>query len=100
MDGVLTTSARAEMTFPRVDRDLLILAPSLRRVPFAPVESARSDPARSTNEILLTWYTNVKGQRLSFNELDLLSVVKLTFSLVRFVAASWQRWVKKIVNTA
>ena len=47
-------SARAEITLPRVVRDLLMLAPSLSRVPLAPVDSARSDPARSTSEILLT----------------------------------------------
>ena len=39
------------MTLPRVVRLLLMLAPSLRRVPLAPVASARSEPARSTNEI-------------------------------------------------
>ena len=42
------------MTLPRVVRDLLMLAPSLRRVPLAPVASARSLPARSTKLILLT----------------------------------------------
>ena len=42
------------LTLPRVVRDLLMLAPSLRRVPFAPVDSALSDPARSTRETLLT----------------------------------------------
>ena len=36
------------MTFPRVVKDLLMFAPSLRRWPVAPVELARSDPARST----------------------------------------------------
>ena len=51
----LTDSARAEMTFPKVVKLLLILAPSLSRVPLAPVDSALSDPAKSTNEILLTW---------------------------------------------
>ena len=48
-------SARAEMTLPSVVRLLLMLAPSFSRVPFAPVDSARSDPARSTSEILLTF---------------------------------------------
>ena len=33
-----------EMTFPRADKDLLILAPSFSRSPVAPVLSARSDP--------------------------------------------------------
>lgn len=43
------------MTLPRVVRDLLIFAPSLSRVPLAPVESARSLPAKSTKLTLLTW---------------------------------------------
>lgn len=51
----LTTSASADMTLPRVVRDLLIFAPSLSRVPLAPVESARSLPAKSTKLTLLTW---------------------------------------------
>lgn len=81
----LTTSAKAEITFPNVVRDLLMFAPSCKyrclllkshqcnagqrfahavsdngrltfsRVPVAPVESARSLPAKSTRLILLTW---------------------------------------------
>jgi hypothetical protein len=51
---LITTSASAEITFPRVVNDLLMLAPSLSRVPLAPVESALSLPARSTKLILLT----------------------------------------------
>lgn len=74
--SVLTISASAEMTFPSVVRLLLILAPSLRRVPLAPVESARSEPAKSTREILLT------------------------FSVVREVRVSCRCCVKKIVKTA
>lgn len=52
---ILTISARALITFPRVVRLLLMLAPSFNRVPFAPVESALSDPAKSTSDILLTF---------------------------------------------
>ena len=33
-----------EITFPRADRDLLILAPSFKRSPVAPVLPARSEP--------------------------------------------------------
>lgn len=80
----LTASARAEMTLPRVVRDLLMLAPSwggrggggrlgralgespplsvgcralltLSRTPLAPEASARSLPARSTRLMRLTW---------------------------------------------
>lgn len=39
--------ASAEMTFPSVVSDLLMFAPSFRRCPVAPVEFARSDPAKS-----------------------------------------------------
>ena len=52
--SILTDSAKAEITFPKVVKLLLILAPSLSRVPLAPVDSARSEPARSTKDILLT----------------------------------------------
>lgn len=40
--------ASAAMTFPSVVSDLLMFAPSLSRAPVAPVELARSEPARST----------------------------------------------------
>lgn len=41
-------AAKAAMTFPRVLKDLLMLAPSFKRWPVAPVELALSEPARST----------------------------------------------------
>jgi hypothetical protein len=41
-------SARAEMTLPSDESDLLMAAPSLSRSPVAPVDSARSDPCAST----------------------------------------------------
>ena len=44
---LLFTSAKAEMTLPRVVSDLLMLAPSFRRVPCAPVDMARSLPVGS-----------------------------------------------------
>jgi len=40
-----TVSPHTDMTFPRADRDLLMLAPSFSRSPVAPVLSALSDPA-------------------------------------------------------
>ena len=43
------------MTLPKVVKLLLMLAPSLSLVPLAPVDSARSEPAKSTREILLTY---------------------------------------------
>ena len=43
------------MTLPSVVKLLLMFAPSFSLVPLAPVDSALSDPAKSTNEILLTW---------------------------------------------
>ena len=42
-----TDSARAEMTFPRVVKLLLMLAPSFNLVPLAPVDSALSDPEKA-----------------------------------------------------
>lgn len=54
LDPLADAFAKAAITFPSVVSDLLIFAPSLSRVPVAPVESARSEPARSTNEIFET----------------------------------------------
>jgi len=42
-------SAKAEITLPRADRDLLILAPSLSLSPVAPVLSALSLPCGYKN---------------------------------------------------
>ena len=50
-----TISAKEEMTRPRVVSDLLMLLPSLRRSPRAPVFPALSLPARSTRLILATF---------------------------------------------
>lgn len=43
-----------EMTFPRADRDLLILAPSFNLSPVAPVLSARSDPGNGFFYLFIT----------------------------------------------
>ena len=45
--GLFACSASAVITLPKADSDWLIAAPSLRRSPVAPVDSARSEPARS-----------------------------------------------------
>jgi len=37
-------SANAEMTFPSEESERLMLAPSFKRSPVAPVEPARSEP--------------------------------------------------------
>ena len=50
-DDPLEAAARAEITLPSVESDLLMSAPSLSRVPVAPVELARSEPAKSTKLI-------------------------------------------------
>lgn len=49
-------SASEEMTKPSVVKDLLMLEPSFKWAPLAPVLPARSLPARSTREILLTFW--------------------------------------------
>jgi hypothetical protein len=43
------------MTFPSANNDLLILAPSLNRVPLFLVTVALSDPAKSTKHSLATF---------------------------------------------
>ena len=50
--GLLLFSASAVMTLPSIVSDRLMAAPSLSLSPVAPVDSARSDPARSTRFIL------------------------------------------------
>ena len=45
--SLLTDSAKAEITFPRVVKLLLMLAPSFNLVPLAPVDSALSDPEKA-----------------------------------------------------
>jgi hypothetical protein len=43
------------MTRPKVVKDLLMLEPSFSLSPTAPVLTARSEPAKSTKEIRLTF---------------------------------------------
>eukprot|EP00965_Chrysotila_dentata_P056476 1873881-Pleurochrysis_carterae.AAC.1 len=45
-------SARAIITLPSAERDWLMLIPSFKRAPSAPVLEARSEPAKSTRLIL------------------------------------------------
>lgn len=54
--------ARDEMTLPNVVRDLLMFAPSFSLWPVAPVEFARSDPAKSTRLRAITC-THERSQR-------------------------------------
>ena len=51
--GLLAFSASAEMTLPSAESETLISMPSFSRAPVAPVDSARSDPARSTSTMSL-----------------------------------------------
>ena len=56
------------MTFPNVVKLLFIFAPSFNLVPLAPVDSALSEPARSTSETLLTFnVSKLLGSRNSRN---------------------------------
>ena len=48
-------SASFDMTRPKVVKDLLMLEPSFSLSPTAPVLTARSEPAKSTKEIRLTF---------------------------------------------
>ena len=49
----LDMSDRIFMQLPKARRDLLMFAPSTRRIPLFSVTAARSDPARSTKQSLL-----------------------------------------------
>jgi len=46
--------AKTEITLPKVDRDLLMFAPSASLAPSAPVEPALSEPAKSIKFMLET----------------------------------------------
>jgi hypothetical protein len=46
--------AKTEITLPRVESDLLMLAPSASLAPSAPVEPALSEPAKSIKFMLET----------------------------------------------
>ena len=82
------------MTFPRVVKLLLIFAPSFSLVPLAPVDSALSDPARSTRDTLLTFVTKI------FKSKQKIFAGQLTFSAVRPLSWSCLCWVKMMVKTA
>ena len=62
---------KAEMTFPSVTRDLLMLPPSFSRTPVAPVASARSLPARSTKWILLTVSEGISESNFAYGEIKM-----------------------------
>ena len=80
------------MTFPSVVSDLFMFAPSLSRVPFAPVESARSEPAKSTKLIFDTYKMSVGHHETVFQWWDIFGVfvedMSPTFSPERLVCLS------------
>ena len=53
------------MTFPRLDNDWLMAAPSLSLSPVAPVESARS-LFKTKTKLLLFYYTNIWYSNLHY----------------------------------
>ena len=59
---------RTEITFPKADKDLLMLAPSFNLSPVAPVESALSEPAKSTK--LITDLVSINLKLLKFEILS------------------------------
>jgi hypothetical protein len=90
-------TASVEMTLPSVVRDLLILAPSLRRWPVAPVELARSDPAKSTR---LPRKVRACHKKIRSNTTRKAHLIRETFSVSRFVSTSCRLIVRRSVNTA
>lgn len=86
------------MTLPRVVRDLLMLAPSLRRWPVAPVELARSEPAKSTRlrleDVKIRFDGRVEEGGVKTD------LIRETFSVSRFVSLSCRFIVRRRVKTA
>jgi len=56
-------AASAEMTLPSEESDRLMALPSFKRAPVAPVESARSEPARSMRLMILVTSTALPAER-------------------------------------
>ena len=93
-----TDSARADITFPKVVKLLLMFAPSFSRVPLAPVDSALSEPARSTRDILLTcdlksnkfvtWVKHVTHSEVHSMDLTLLLYYNTSTEAPLFAATS------------
>lgn len=81
------------MTFPRVVNDLLMFAPSLSRCPVAPVEFARSEPARST-KLYIRLESDAPMREGSAH------LIRDTFSVSKFVARSRFFIVRRSVKTA
>ena len=86
--------ARDDITFPRVVRDLLMFAPSFKRCPVAPVELARSDPAKSTR----LQQRKTLNSRLSDQETT--NLILDTFSVSMFVPTSCLFMLRRRVKTA
>ena len=80
------------MTLPSVVSDLLILAPSLSRCPVAPVELARSEPARSTKLH--------RSKARTYYIVYIAHLIRDTFSVSRFVSVSCRFMVSRRVKTA
>ena len=92
------------MTLPSVVNDLLMLAPSFSLCPVAPVELARSDPAKSTKlDRNKRTYAFSEKCGLSYRLTENCSATHLirdTFSVSRLVLSSRLFIVKRRVNTA
>ena len=69
-------SAKQFITFPKINKDLLILHPSFNRSPVAPVIPVLSEPAKSTKFI-----------RLNFSLLFFAKIVICLNSIVTIVCA-------------
>jgi hypothetical protein len=93
--GADEAMASAEMTLPSVVSDLLMFAPSFRRWPVAPVELARSEPAKSIKlsfRLAFSFpHSSARGRT---------HLIRDTFSVSRFVSLSCLFIVSSSVNTA
>lgn len=88
-------AARAAITFPNVVSDLLMFAPSLSLCPVAPVEFARSEPARSTRLYILQLCSRIVRMTGCLQTYLILE----TFSPAIWVSGSILFWVSSTVKT-
>ncbi len=94
-------STNADITLPRHERERLILAPSLRRIPSAPVLLCRSDPAKSTRLSLPTLTCCSPVASVSHCSIVIVNIyiisVKMPWFVLRICRTTWRTLVYNII---
>lgn len=89
----LDSSVKALITFPRQRSPLLMLMPSYKVAPEAPVRLARSDPAKSTKWNLAVMYSYMSSagfspETKSSNKCCSIEIVKIACERLEFIFIS------------